>query len=133
MEPISILVGALVAGASPAVKDIANQAIKDTYQGLKALVIEHWKSGTDTQANKIEAKMFLDNLENDPEGFKKPLERKLNEIMLEPDTALIERAQQLEKLLKEAGFISGKYSVKMGDNSQGVQIGSGNIQTNTFK
>lgn len=133
MEPISILVSALVAGASPAVKDIANQAIKDTYQGLRALVIQHWKSCDDSPDNKIEAEMFLNNLERDPEGFKNPLERKLNEIMFEPDTALIEQAQQLEKLLKEAGFISGKYNVKMGDNSQGVQIGNGNIQTNTFK
>ncbi len=77
--------------------------------------------------------MFLDNLESDPEGFKKPLESKLNKIMLEPDTALIERAQQLEKLLKEAGFISKNYYVKLGDSNQGVQIGNSNTQTNNFK
>ncbi len=53
MEPISMLVGALVAGASSALKDTANQAVKDTYQGLKNLVIEHWKSDIDTQANEI--------------------------------------------------------------------------------
>lgn len=135
MEPISMIVGALVAGASTALKDTASQAVKDAYQGLKNLLIQHWKSKTeeDTKTKEIEAKVFIDNLESDPAGFKKPMEKKLNEIMPEPDTALIERAQQLEKILEESGHSVGKYAVKIGDNSQDVQIGDRNKQVNEFK
>lgn len=134
MEPISMIVGALVAGASTALKDTASQAVKEAYQGLKTLVIQHWKAKAKDDAKAEErAELIFEELEHDPEGFKNPLERKLNEIMPEPDTALIERAQQLEKLLEESGHSVGKYAVKIGDNSQGVQIGDKNKQINEFK
>jgi hypothetical protein len=38
MDPISIIVTALVAGAAAAVKPMAEQAIKDAYAGMKALI-----------------------------------------------------------------------------------------------
>ena len=38
MEPVSIIVAALAAGAAAAFKDTAEQAIKDAYAGFKALV-----------------------------------------------------------------------------------------------
>ena len=137
MEPIStsVIVSALVAGASSALKDTTNQAIKDAYQGLKSLVKEHWKSKatSDNNTQEIEAKIFLDNLEDDPHGFHKILERKLNEIIIEPDTKLIEQAQQLTRLLQEVGYSSGKYTINIEDNNQGVQIGDGGTQTNHFK
>lgn len=38
MDPVSAIVGALIAGASAALKDTANQAIKDAYAGLKRLL-----------------------------------------------------------------------------------------------
>lgn len=134
MEPASMIVGALVAGASAALKDTASQAVQDSYQGLKTLVIRYWKSRTelDAQANEIEAKVFLNNLESDLTGFQKPLEKKLNEIMPEPEPEIIQQAQQLRKLLEEAEQSPGKYRVYMGDNSQGVQIGNKNKQNNTF-
>ncbi len=133
MEPISILVSALVAGASSALKDTASQAIKDTYQGLKSLVIENWKSNTkDDVKAQSRVEILLEELENDPEVFKKPLEKKLKEIMPEPDAALIEQAKRLDKLLKDELNSSEKFNVSMGDHNQGIQIGDGNKQNNTF-
>lgn len=38
MEPISLIVTALTAGAVAAVKDTAEKGVKDTYQGLKTLI-----------------------------------------------------------------------------------------------
>lgn len=133
MEPISMIVGALVAGASTAIKDTASQAVKDAYQGLKDLLIQHWisKKEEDAKAKEIEAKVFIDNLESDPAGFKKPLEKKLSEIMPIPDEALIEKAQKFDELLKQAGLSTG-YNVSMGNNNQGIQTGDGNTQNNTF-
>lgn len=131
MEPISIIVGALVAGASSALKDTANQAIKDAYQGFKSLVIEHWKSNTKDDVKATDrAEMLLKELENNPELFTKPLEKILKEIMPVPDTVLIDQAQQLVKLLeKKEGSTN---NVTMGDHNQGTQIGDGNTQTNNF-
>lgn len=135
MEPISIIVNALVAGASAALKETASEAIKGTYQRLKALVIQHWKSRSeaDTQTKeieaKIEAKLFFENLEHDPASFQKPLANKLNEIMPEPEAALIDQAQQLEKLLKEAGYFPGVNIITVGNNNKNTQIGNCNTIT----
>lgn len=130
-----MIVGALISGASSALKDTTSQIIKDSYEGLKSLVIKNWKSKTETdvQANEIEAKIFLDNLESDPESFGKPLEKKLHEIMPQPDATLIEQAEKLEKLLNKADIISKNFRVKMQDNNQGLQIGDHNVQINSFK
>ena len=38
MEPISLIIAALVAGATAATKDTAGQAVKDAYEGLKTLI-----------------------------------------------------------------------------------------------
>jgi len=41
MEPVTAtIVAALVAGAVAATKDVAAQAIKDTYNGLKSLIVK---------------------------------------------------------------------------------------------
>jgi NADH pyrophosphatase NudC (nudix superfamily) len=134
MEPISMIVGALVAGASAALKDTASQVVKDAYQGLKTLLVRYWKSTAEgnEQAKETEAKVLLNNLEEDPENFKLPLEKKLAKIMPEPNIALVDQAQQLHKLLDEAGFSAGKYTVTI-SNSQGVQVGDHNRQNNKFK
>ena len=38
MDPVSLIVAALAAGASAALKDTATEAIKDAYNGLKSLL-----------------------------------------------------------------------------------------------
>ena len=44
MDPISLIITALVAGAAAASKDIAGQAVKDAYKGLKDLIKKHKKN-----------------------------------------------------------------------------------------
>lgn len=43
MDPVSAIVGALVAGATAAASDTASQTIKDAYQGLKTLLVDTYK------------------------------------------------------------------------------------------
>jgi len=129
MDPISMIVGALVNGASTALNDTASQAVKDSYQGLKSLVTEYWNNKKDDNVN--EAKVFLDNLEEEPEAFQIPFENKFIKVIPVPDKALVEQAQQLCKLLDDSGFSQGKYNVTV-NNSQGVQVGDKNIQNNKF-
>lgn len=134
MEPISMVVGALVAGASSALKDTASQAVKDSYQGLKVLVIRQWNSmhQDNEKAKETEAKKFFDSLEDNPEQFKAPLEEKLSQIMPEPNITLIEQARQLYKLLGETRDDPRTFGATI-SNSQGVQVGDQNYQSNTFK
>ena len=42
MEPISMLVTAIVSGAAAALEPTAGQAVKDAYAGLKALIKRKW-------------------------------------------------------------------------------------------
>ena len=46
MDPVSIVVSALAAGAAAALKPTAEQAVKDAYSGLKALIQRKYKSVT---------------------------------------------------------------------------------------
>jgi len=43
MDPVSVVVTALVAGAAAGVKPAAEQAVKDAYAGLKALIQRKWQ------------------------------------------------------------------------------------------
>jgi hypothetical protein len=60
MDPISIILAALVAGAAAGLKPAAEQAIKDAYDGIKGLIkrkyagvhVEVLESGTVTAARK---------------------------------------------------------------------------------
>lgn len=54
MEPLSLIFSAIVAGATAALKPTAEQAVKDAYDGLKALIKKKW--------NRVE----VDLLERDP-------------------------------------------------------------------
>jgi hypothetical protein len=38
MDPVTLILTALVAGAAASVKDTANQAVKDAYNGLQDLI-----------------------------------------------------------------------------------------------
>lgn len=40
MDPISVIVGALVAGAAASGEDVAGQAVKDAYQGLRTILVD---------------------------------------------------------------------------------------------
>lgn len=126
MDPVSMIVEALVAGASLALKDTAGKGVKEAYDGLKALLVKYWKStgGGDEQENETEAKVLLKNFDVTPEVYKVPLENKLTEIMPKPDPALIEKAQQLHKLLKETGFGEGKSSTTHISHSKNVNTGN---------
>ncbi|MFL5279729.1 MAG: hypothetical protein ACJ8AW_01690 [Rhodopila sp.] len=43
MEPISLIVGALVTGAVSAASEVGGQALKEAYSGLRALIVARFK------------------------------------------------------------------------------------------
>jgi hypothetical protein len=120
MDPISMVVAALVVGAS----EVAGQAVKDAYAGLKALLTRKF-------AGKQAAEVVLAEHEQQPETWREPMKAKLAENAVDQDEEILEAARKLLELA-QADTGAAKYDVTIGDNAQGVQVGDHGEQTNYF-
>jgi hypothetical protein len=128
MDPITLIVAALVAGAATGaldeVKDSAKAGVKAAYAKLRALA-------TKKVAGNQAAEAALAEIEADPETWKGPLAAKLTQLGAADDADLVAAAKHLMELVDQAGARAGKYNVTIKD-SKGVQVGDGNIQVNRF-
>jgi hypothetical protein len=124
MDPITLILSALAAGALGGVREEATAAVKDAYAGLKRLVAARF-------AGKPSAEVALAEHATDPETWQAPLAKALTETGTDSDPAVIEAAQQLMELLDQAGARAGKYTVDL-RGAQGVQVGDHNRQDNVF-
>ena len=124
MDPVTLIVTALGAGAGAGLKDTASAAINDAYQGLKALVRKRF-------AGRPVAEVALTEHETAPVIWQAPLTAELTKAGAATDETLIAAAQALMTLIDAAGSRSGKYTVDL-RGSQGVQLGDGNTQHNVF-
>jgi len=113
MDPVTIIVAALVAGAAAAGKDVAAQAVKDGYAALKALIVRKFGSKADV-ADAVKA------VEKKPasEGRKKTLQEELETAEAGQDAQVVQQAQALLDLLKEHGWPSAPtYHAQAGDDA----------------
>jgi hypothetical protein len=128
MDPITLIVTALAAGASAgaidALKDEAKETAATVYRKLRDLVTRRFRGNAG-------AELVLAEHQADPETYQAPLAKKLTEAGAANDADLVAAAEELMKLLDEPGAKSGKYNVKIKD-SKGVMVGDGNIQVNRF-
>jgi RIP homotypic interaction motif len=124
LDPVTLIVTALAAGAASALQDGAPAAVKDAYARLKALVTRRF-------IHRPKGELVLTEHESAPQTWEKPLAAELFASGAEGDLDLVAAAQALMNLLDEAGSRSGKYLVAV-HGSQGVQVGDHNAQTNTF-
>jgi hypothetical protein len=124
MDPITLIVTALSAGAASALQDGTSAAVKDAYARLKTLVKKQF-------ANHTKGELVLAEHEVAPQTWEAPLAAELSVTGAGSDAELVTAAQTLMGLVDEAGSRSGKYVVAVRD-SQGVQIGDRNRQINTF-
>ena len=124
MDPVTLIVTALAAGAASALQDGTAQAVKDAYTRLRALVNKRFR-------DRPKAELVLAEHEAAPETWEAPLAAELDAAGAATDADLVAAAQALMGLVDEAGSGSGKYTVMVRD-SQGVQVGDHNTQTNTF-
>ena len=125
MEPISLIITALVAGATAATKDTAGKAVKDTYEGLKTLIKRKFQGDPVGQVM-VDAK---------PEEIKQGeelLKNKLSNAGADKDDEILKAAQEIMKKEDPKGASTGIYDLR---GAQGVQInqGNNNTQSNTFK
>ena len=121
MDPITVILAALVAGTAKA----AGDAVPDAYRGLKAL-IQKKISG------KPVAEAMLDEHEKDPETYAAPLKKNLVEAGVDKDEDILRAAQELLKQAKPEASTVAKYKTEFQAEVKGAQIGDQNKQENTF-
>jgi RIP homotypic interaction motif len=128
MDPVTLIVTALAAGASAgvidALKDNAKDAARAAYARLRGLVRKR-------AAGNPGAELALTEHEADPENWAAPLGAKLAQAGAGDDAELVAAAQALMDIIDQAGAKSGKYNVTIKD-SKGIQVGDGNFQVNKF-
>ena len=125
MDPVSLIEGALVAGATASAKDVASQAIKDAYTGLKSLLSRLF-------ADKPRAQVILDEHEADPETYEKPLKKLLIEAHADQDADLLAAAERVMALVQPQQIGMGKFTIQNTGTVQGQNIGDSQQITQYF-
>lgn len=124
MDPVTLIVTALAAGAAAALQDGTKSAVKTAYARVRELAKRRF-------AHPDNGEYLMDKHAEDPEIWGTPLNRELEQAGAAYDLDLVMAAQELMGLLDAGGSQEGKYVVSVRD-SQGVQIGDGNSQANYF-
>jgi uncharacterized protein YjbI with pentapeptide repeats len=124
MDPVTLVTTALTAGAGLGLKNSASSDVTDAYAALRALVQQKLASRED-------GPLVLDRHELAPGVWQGPLAFELDAAGTSTDTSLIAAAQALMALIDPLGSQVGKYTVSV-HGSQGVQIGNGTSQHNTY-
>ncbi|MGH3171166.1 MAG: hypothetical protein ACRDN0_35525 [Trebonia sp.] len=124
MDPVTLIVTALAAGAVSALQDGTSEAVRNAYARLRAAVRKRL-------AGRPDGELVLARHETAPQTWRAPLTEELSAAGAGDDGTLASAAQALMELLDAAGARAGKYSVVV-TGSQGVQVGDHNTQTNTF-
>jgi hypothetical protein len=119
MDPVTLILTALAAGAAASAKDTASEAIKDAYSGLKGLILRKF-------AGKSAAEVALVQHEKKPHIWKSPLEEEIKETRLDQDEEIILAAQRLMTLVQPQQAAMGKYNVQVTGNVQGINQGDYN-------
>lgn len=126
MEPVTLIVTALVAGLAAGVGEVAKAGVKDVYDlfmsRLRGKVAGH-----------EDAQVALTNVEKKPDSEARQafLQEELVTIGAAQDTELLKLAQDVLKKLDEKGAQAGKYNVNI-SGGQGIVIGDQAQVTQNF-
>ncbi|QGZ89938.1 hypothetical protein [Microcystis aeruginosa] len=125
MEPISLILAALAAGATAAAKDTAGTAVKDAYESLKALIKKKFAENTKAQE-------ALKDYEEDTETYEKPFEKQLKTLEPNDRDEIKELAEKLNQVLKtnELAGSQPKFGGTFTAEKQVIQQGEKNVIDN---
>jgi len=124
MDPISLIIAAIVAGAAAGAKDTASSAVKDAYSGLKALIRRRFAGDAGRLAE-------LSQVEENPDGEHEALAKSLAAVVGGRDDELVQAAQALLRRVDPAGAQVGRYNVQI-TGGKGIAIGESQTVTMTF-
>jgi len=127
LEAASIVLGALAGGAVKGLQDSASAVVTDAYQRLRDLLADRFRGHGGAVA-------ALEGYIEDPEVWQRPLEKSLVDTGTLADPAVLEAAERLIALLRNAPGVGTAHLTQV-HGSSGVQVNhqGGNTQTNTFK
>lgn len=121
MEPIALILTALVTGATAAAKDTAGTAVKDAYNGLKHLLKKKFEGDALAQA-------VVDAKPEDIDKAEGLLKTKITEFGVEKDTDILRAAEALLKTLNSGSVTQGgSPHLNIGGNFKGI-VGNVNTQ-----
>lgn len=112
MDPVTMILAALAAGVVKAVGDVVPLAIKDSYEGLKALIAKRF-AGND------KAEQTLTDHEADPDTYEKPMARQLEETGATADPEILAAARSVLQAARQSG-VTTKYSVSVSGGTVGA-------------
>ena len=124
MDPVSLIVAALAAGASAAFQDTARDVVKDAYAGLKSRVRRRL-------ADEPEATAVFTQHEEAPDEWQAALERELGRVGIAADEEVVRAAQELLAAIDPEGARTGKYNVTI-SGGKGIVVGDHAHVTMTF-
>ena len=124
MDPVTLIVTALAAGAASALQDGASAAVKDAYARLRAAVKKRL-------AGRPEGELVLAEHEAAPQTWQAPLAAELSAAGAEGDADLVAAAQGADETGRCGGVARRASTWWRFPDSQGVQVGDRNTQTNT--
>ena len=121
MDAVNLIEAALAAGAI----GMANEAGKQAYQSLKALVQRQF-------AGKSDAELVLVKHEKKPSTWQEPLKEILVETGTDKEEEIIEAAQKLMSLVNPQQAAMSKYNTQINGNVQGLVQSDYTTVTMTF-
>src|ERR1022692_3334394 len=124
MEPISLILAALLAGVVTGAGQSASSAVQDAYAGLRDALKRRL-------AAKPAAQDAVEQFTRDPDAWKGNLEVHLQQAGAGQDQAILEAAASVLRQVDPEGASTGKYVVDL-RGAAGVQVGDDNAQTNYF-
>jgi hypothetical protein len=104
MDPVTLIVTALAAGAASVVRDDARGAVKTALARLRGLVKRRFKDPANGE-------YVLEKHASAPEIWRPALRQELVESGADSDAGLVAAAQELMRLLDAQGSHEGKYAV----------------------
>ena len=123
MDPVTLVVTALVAGASAGLQEATSSAVKEAYLKLKALVGRHF-------GDRMLAQAALEGNEQSPTKYERPLAEEVTVTHAADDPEVRVLAQELLDALEANGTPTEQYVIQI-EKAIGVQIGGrGNTQYN---
>jgi formiminotetrahydrofolate cyclodeaminase len=127
MDPITIIASALVAGAAAGVTSVAEQGVKEAYNGLKALIQRKF-------GDKGDVVSAVEQVEKKPEssGRQQMLKEELADADAGQDAEVLKAAQDLLALLQPKSADSSQQAVAdhgaaAATGRGAAQVGDGNI------
>jgi hypothetical protein len=93
MDPLSAIIGALIAGATAAASGVASDAVKEAYQGLKTVLVDVYK---------LVSTPLLEKKPSSPAARQAVEEELKDNPAVADDQAVLEKVKALQDALREA-------------------------------